>query len=156
MLLLKTPVPLIFGGGSGVGGQDHMKVLLLAQEAGIDPLAIRYTSFDGDGVASPESANNAAANGAFIPLLTLGVPGSGTTAIILGALLGLNITGPLMERNLRRALNLSQGDWGYLFSSPISITIWILAVISLFLPLVLGRVLSLGNITPDTSDTDSD
>jgi putative tricarboxylic transport membrane protein len=48
------------------------------------------------GVASPESANNAAASGAMIPLLTLGVPGSGTTAVLLGALLGLNITpGPL-------------------------------------------------------------
>ena len=49
------------------------------------------------GVAAPEAANNAAANGAMIPLLTLGVPGSGTTAVLLGALLGLGITpGPLM------------------------------------------------------------
>ena len=48
------------------------------------------------GVASPESANNAAASGAMIPLLTLGVPGSATTAVLLGALLGLNMTpGPL-------------------------------------------------------------
>jgi putative tricarboxylic transport membrane protein len=49
------------------------------------------------GVAAPESANNAAATGAMIPLLTLGVPGSGTTAVLLGALLGLGITpGPLL------------------------------------------------------------
>ncbi len=49
------------------------------------------------GVAAPESANNAAANGAMIPLLTLGVPGSGTTAVLLGALLGLGVTpGPLL------------------------------------------------------------
>ncbi len=49
------------------------------------------------GVAAPEAANNAAANGAMIPLLTLGVPGSGTTAVLLGALLGLGITpGPLL------------------------------------------------------------
>lgn len=48
------------------------------------------------GVAAPEAANNAAATGAMIPLLTLGVPGSGTTAVLLGALLGLGITpGPL-------------------------------------------------------------
>jgi putative tricarboxylic transport membrane protein len=48
------------------------------------------------GVAAPEAANNAAATGAMIPLLTLGVPGSGTTAVLLGALLGLNVTpGPL-------------------------------------------------------------
>jgi len=49
------------------------------------------------GVAAPEAANNAAATGAMIPLLTLGVPGSGTTAVLLGVLLGLNVTpGPLL------------------------------------------------------------
>jgi putative tricarboxylic transport membrane protein len=39
-----------------------------------------------EGVAAPESANNSATAGAFIPLLTLGIPGSASTAIILGAL----------------------------------------------------------------------
>ncbi|WP_175410512.1 tripartite tricarboxylate transporter permease [Streptomyces sp. TRM64462] len=49
------------------------------------------------GVAAPESANNAAAVGSFVPLLTLGVPGSGTTAVLLGALLVLGVQpGPLM------------------------------------------------------------
>ncbi|MDP3890999.1 tripartite tricarboxylate transporter permease [Nocardioides sp.] len=49
------------------------------------------------GVAAPESANNAACVGSFVPLLTLGVPGSGTTAILLGALLVLEVQpGPLM------------------------------------------------------------
>jgi putative tricarboxylic transport membrane protein len=38
------------------------------------------------GVAGPESANNAAAQCAFIPTLTLGIPGSGTMALMLGAL----------------------------------------------------------------------
>ena len=47
----------------------------------------RFGQGDTRGVAAPESANNAAANGALIPLLTLGVPGSGTTAVLLGALL---------------------------------------------------------------------
>jgi len=52
------------------------------------------------GVASPEAANNAAVSGSLIPLLTLGVPGSGTTAVMLGALLGLGITpGPLLIKN---------------------------------------------------------
>ncbi|WP_246702497.1 tripartite tricarboxylate transporter permease [Starkeya sp. ORNL1] len=40
-----------------------------------------------EGVAGPEAANNAAASGAMVPLLTLGIPGSGTTAVMLGALL---------------------------------------------------------------------
>jgi putative tricarboxylic transport membrane protein len=49
------------------------------------------------GVAAPEGANNAAAGGAMVPLLTLGIPGSGTTAVLLGALLihGLR-PGPLL------------------------------------------------------------
>ena len=49
------------------------------------------------GVAAPEAGNNAAAGGALIPMLTLGVPGSGTTAVLLAVLLTLNITpGPTL------------------------------------------------------------
>ncbi|GAA0775683.1 tripartite tricarboxylate transporter permease [Roseibium denhamense] len=44
------------------------------------------------GLAAPESANNAACTGSFVPLLTLGIPGSGTTAILLGALIALNVS----------------------------------------------------------------
>ncbi len=40
-----------------------------------------------EGVAGPECANNAATGGAMIPTMALGIPGSGTTAVILGALL---------------------------------------------------------------------
>ena len=43
------------------------------------------------GLAAPETANNAACTGSFVPLLTLGIPGSGTTAILLGALIALNV-----------------------------------------------------------------
>ncbi|MGR7921680.1 tripartite tricarboxylate transporter permease [Zobellella denitrificans] len=49
------------------------------------------------GVAGPEAANNAACGGSFVPLLTLGVPGSGSTAVLLGALLVMGVTpGPMM------------------------------------------------------------
>jgi putative tricarboxylic transport membrane protein len=49
------------------------------------------------GVACPESANNAASGGALLPLLTLGIPGGGATAVMLGALMMLDITpGPLL------------------------------------------------------------
>lgn len=49
------------------------------------------------GLAAPESANNAASVGAFIPMLSLGVPGSGTTAVMMGALLMLGIQpGPML------------------------------------------------------------
>ena len=59
----------------------------------------RETFGQGDirGLAAPEAANNAAAGGALVPMLTLGIPGSGTTAILLGALLLFNVQpGPLM------------------------------------------------------------
>lgn len=49
------------------------------------------------GLAAPEAANNASAVGAMVPMLTLGIPGSGTTAILLGALLLFNINpGPML------------------------------------------------------------
>jgi putative tricarboxylic transport membrane protein len=192
-----------------------------------------------EGVAAPEAANNAAATGAMIPLLTLGVPGSGTTAVLLGALLGLDIApgplflenhgevfwalvasmvvgnvvllilnlplvswfarilsvpswflypgivvtsvvaayavngatfdvvlmlgfgvlgyllrksgfplapvvlgfvlGALMEKSLRRAMALSGGGWEILFSSPLAIGIWVLALAMLALPLLRRR-----------------
>ncbi len=40
-----------------------------------------------EGVAAPEGANNACVSGALVPLLTLGIPGSGATAILLGGFL---------------------------------------------------------------------
>ncbi len=52
------------------------------------------------GLAAPEAANNAAATGSFVPLLTLGIPGSGTTAILLGALIAYGVQpGPMLYIN---------------------------------------------------------
>ena len=193
---------------------------------------------DPRGVAAPEAGNNAAAGGALVPMLALGVPGSGTTAVLLAVLLALNITpGPLlfqnnpdvvwgliaalfignlmllamnipmvglfvrvllvpprflmpvvamvsfvgiygisgssfdllvmvgfgvlgwvlrkldvplvpvilgvllgaaMEKNLRRALTISDGDWLTLIASPLSITLWVIAIFGFVLPIVLG------------------
>ena len=196
---------------------------------------------DPRGVAAPESGNNAAAGGAMVPMLTLGVPGSGTTAVMLALLLTLNITpGPLlfkehgdvvwgliasmfianvvllimnvpmvrifvkilmvpawvlmplvtmvsfvgiysltgsyfdlvmmvgfgvvgwfmrkldvptvpiilgillgnaMEDSLRRAMVISDGDWTFLFSSPIAIGLWVAAIGGFFAPLFLRGIL---------------
>jgi len=61
-----------------------------------DPDA-KFGRGDMRGLVAPESANNAAATGSFIPMLTLGVPGSGTTAVMMGALTLYNITpGPVL------------------------------------------------------------
>ena len=194
------------------------------------------------GVAAPEAGNNAAAGGALVPMLTLGVPGSGTTAVLLALLMTLNITpgpqlfterpevvwgliasllianvvlllmnvplvkifvkvltvppaillpgvcmvsfvgiyslsgsyfdlllmvgfgiigyafrkmdiptvpiilgillGTHMENALRRAMVLSDGDWTFLFSSPIAIGLWAFAVLGFVAPLFLRRFLS--------------
>jgi len=53
-----------------------------------------------EGIASCEAANNGAAAGSFAPLLALGIPGSGTGAVLLGGLMlwGLN-PGPLLFTN---------------------------------------------------------
>lgn len=53
-----------------------------------------------EGVAAPEVANNAACSGAFVPLLTLGIPGSATTAVILAAFILHGIRpGPSLIQN---------------------------------------------------------
>jgi len=57
----------------------------------------RFGEGDIRGVSAPEAANNASAAGSFVPMLTLGVPGSGTTAVMVGALSLYNITpGPAL------------------------------------------------------------
>jgi len=52
-----------------------------------------------EGLAAPEAANNASVPGALIPLITLGIPGSGGTAILLGALIMYGLRpGPLLMK----------------------------------------------------------
>ena len=80
-----------------------------------------------EGVAAPEAANNAAAQTAFIPTLTLGIPGSGTMALMLGALMIQGITpGP------RVLTSHPELFWGLIAS------MWIgnLALVILNLPLI--------------------
>lgn len=88
------------------------------------------------GLAAPESANNAASSGSFVPLLTLGVPGSGTTAVMLGALISYGINpGP--------SLFIERPDvfWGVI----VSMYIGNVVLLILNLPLIpyLSRVLTL-------------
>ncbi len=45
------PRSIVVNGVSAVLGQDHVKTLLLAREAGVDPRAVRYVPFDGSGDA---------------------------------------------------------------------------------------------------------
>jgi putative tricarboxylic transport membrane protein len=105
----------------------------------------RLTDTDGSfgkgdirGVAAPEAANNSAATGSFVPMLTLGVPGSGTTAVMVGALSLYNITpGP--------ALFNQQPDlvWGLIAS--LFLANVILLVLNIPLVGVFTKVLSVPN-----------
>ena len=88
------------------------------------------------GLSAPETANNAACTGSFVPLLTLGIPGSGTTAILLGALLALNVSpGP------RLMLDSPQIFWAVI----ISMYIGNLVLLILNLPLIpyIAKVLTI-------------
>ncbi|QUI65107.1 tripartite tricarboxylate transporter permease [Pseudoalteromonas sp. A22] len=84
-------------------GATIASFMAYATERNLAPKAIRERFGRGEirGLAAPESANNAACTGSFVPLLTLGIPGSGTTAIMLGALIAYGIQpGPtLMQDN---------------------------------------------------------
>ncbi len=212
---------------------------------------------DPRGVAAPEAGNNAAAGGALVPMLALGVPGSGTTAVLLAMLLALNVTpGPLlfqsnpdvvwgliaalfianvmlllmniplvaifvrvllipprylmpavamisfvgiygisgstfdlmimigfgilgyvlrkldvplvpiilgvllgneMEKNLRRALTISDGDLSILWGSWLAIALWTIAVVGFFAPIVIGRYFRIGvDRTADVVEANTD
>lgn len=52
-----------------------------------DPRPEEYGRGSANGIAAPEASNNATVGGALVPLLALGVPGSPTTAIMMGALI---------------------------------------------------------------------
>jgi putative tricarboxylic transport membrane protein len=227
------------GAGASLGS-----FMAYATEKNISDREGTFGKGDPRGVAAPEAGNNAAAGGALVPMLALGVPGSGTTAVLLAVLLSLNITpGPLlftqhpevvwgliaalfianfmllalnlplvgifarvlliptrflmplvamvsfvgiyglsgssfdlmvmiafgilgwalrkldvplvpvimgvllgnqMEANLRRALTISNGEWGALFGSPLAVSLWVLAAVGFVLPLVFGRRLKSG------------
>lgn len=90
-ILRGTGVGLFFGILPGIGSTvSSFASYILEQRCAKDPS--RFGKGAIEGVAGPESANNAAAQTSFIPTLTLGVPGSATMALMLGALMIHGIT----------------------------------------------------------------
>lgn len=84
------------------GGADVSTFLSYATEKKLakGPRKAQFGHGAIEGVAGPESANNAAAAGVLVPLLTLGLPTSATAAIILAAFKSYNIQpGPLLFEN---------------------------------------------------------
>ena len=95
--LQTSGIGVIIGALPGTGGDiaalmayDHAKRITKNPEVPFGEGAI-------EGLVAPETANNAAVGGAFIPMMTLGIPGDAVTAIMIGALFihGLN-PGPML------------------------------------------------------------
>lgn len=74
------------------GGATISSMAAYAMEKKRDKHPERFGRGAVEGVAAPESANNAAATSSFIPLLTLGIPANATMAVIFGALLIQGVT----------------------------------------------------------------
>jgi putative tricarboxylic transport membrane protein len=118
-------------------GATIASFLAYSMERAIAPAAERLRFGRGSlrGLAAPETASGAACTGAFVPLLTLGVPGSGTTAVILAALLSYGVQpGP------RLAIDHPEVFWSVI----VSMYIGNVVLLILNLPLIpqIARVLS--------------
>ena len=85
-MLRQSPIGFIIGILPGAGG-SIAALLSYSTEKQISKNGKNFGKGQIEGVAAPEASNNAASVGALIPLLTMGVPGSGTTAVILGAVI---------------------------------------------------------------------
>ena len=99
---LRSSVLGFFVGLLPGAGATVASFLAYGTEQRLAPAAARERFGSGSirGLAAPEAANNAAATGSFVPLLTLGLPGSGTTAILLGAFIAYGIQpGPMLYIN---------------------------------------------------------
>ncbi|WP_105901612.1 tripartite tricarboxylate transporter permease [Vibrio gangliei] len=95
-ILRSAPVGFIIGALPGAGG-TMASLMCYNNEKQLSKNKDEFGKGAIEGLAAPESANNAASIGAMIPMLSLGVPGSGTTAVMMGALLMLGIQpGPLL------------------------------------------------------------
>ncbi|HAE22690.1 MAG TPA: transporter [Spirochaetaceae bacterium] len=95
-ILRSTPLGFFIGALPGAGG-TMAALMAYNNEKNISKHPEEFGQGAVEGLAAPEAANNASSVGALIPMMTLGIPGSGTTAVMLGALLMLGLQpGPLL------------------------------------------------------------
>ncbi len=98
-ILRSTPLGFLIGVLPGTGA-TMAAIMAYNQEKNLCKHGKEFGQGAIEGLAAPEAANNAASVGALIPMMTLGIPGSGTTAVMLGALLMLGLQpGPLLFQN---------------------------------------------------------
>lgn len=91
-----------------------------------------------EGIAAAEAANNAAAAGAFAPLLALGIPGSGTGTVLLGGLLMWGLQpGPLLFTN--------NADFAWACIASLFLANLISMLIGLFISPLMSKVVTVPN-----------
>jgi putative tricarboxylic transport membrane protein len=115
------------------------------------------------GVAAPEAANNAASTGSMLPMMTLGIPGSPTTAILLGGMVIWGLTpGPLLF------IEQSEFVWGLTASlyaanlvtlimnlALIPLFVWVLRMPFMILAPLIFVLCFVGGFAPDNSMFDA-
>ena len=95
-IIRQTPVGFFVGVLPGAGG-TIAALMAYNNEKQFSKNPENFGNGEIVGLAAPEAANNACSVGALIPMMTLGIPGSGTTAVMLGALMILGLQpGPLL------------------------------------------------------------
>ncbi|MBS7525073.1 tripartite tricarboxylate transporter permease [Fusibacter paucivorans] len=133
-ILRSTPLGFVVGALPGAGG-TMASLMAYNNEKQFSNNPDDFGKGEIVGLAAPEAANNAASVGAFIPMLTLGIPGSGTTAVMMGALLMLGIQpGPLLFTQHPDVA------WGLIASMVIGN--FVLAIVNIPMAGLLVRVLS--------------
>jgi putative tricarboxylic transport membrane protein len=133
-ILRATPLGFFIGALPGAGG-TMAALMAYNNEKSLSRHPEEFGKGAVEGLAAPEAANNASSVGALIPMMTLGIPGSGTTAVMLGALLMLGLQpGPLLFTKQPEVA------WGMIAS--MFIGNFILLFINMPMASVLVRVLS--------------
>ncbi|MDI6600490.1 MAG: tripartite tricarboxylate transporter permease [Thermoanaerobacteraceae bacterium] len=129
-MLRSTPLGFVIGALPGLGGSvAALTAYAIEKQSNKHPE--RFGKGAIEGVAAPEAANNAASTGALIPMLTLGIPGSATTAVMVGALMMIGVKpGPLLFTEHPDVA------WGVIASMLIGNVILIIINLPLVVPLV--------------------
>ncbi len=129
-MLRNSPLGFIIGVLPGMGG-TIATFMSYALEKNLSKHPEEFGKGAIEGLAAPEAANNACSCGAMVPLLTLGIPGSGTTAVMLGALMMLGVRpGPTLFTDHPEIA------WGVIASMLIGNIILIVINLPLAIPLV--------------------
>ncbi len=95
-IVRSTPIAFFLGCLPGIGG-SMTSLIAYTTERQMSKNPQDFGTGEIVGVAAPEAANNASSTASIIPMLAIGIPSSGTTAVMLGALMMLGVQpGPML------------------------------------------------------------